>query len=81
MGKLVAKQNLPQDRKWLTSEDKQRAAIVRRQKRGNLSSEPEFEVTGTQLVIFITAVLTVAYFAGLLPGGKGRRRRGPGRAI
>ena len=28
---------------------------------------PQFEVTGAQVLIFITAVLTVAYFAGLLP--------------
>ena len=28
---------------------------------------PEFEVTGTHLVILIAALLAVAYFAGLLP--------------
>ena len=68
MGKLVPKRMCSEDRKWLTSEDKQRAAIVRRQKRGNLDPEgPQFQVTGTHVLIFITAVLTAAYFAGLLP--------------
>ena len=28
---------------------------------------PEFELTGTHVIIFVTALLTVAYFAGLLP--------------
>ena len=28
---------------------------------------PQFEVAGTHVIIFITAVLTAAYFAGLLP--------------
>ena len=68
MGKLVAKRIISQERKWLTSEDKQRAAIVRRQKRGDINPEgPQFQVTGTHVLIFIAAVLTAAYFAGLLP--------------
>ena len=28
---------------------------------------PQFQVTGTHVIIFVTALLTVAYFAGLLP--------------
>ena len=28
---------------------------------------PHFEVTGTQIVILVAALLTLAYFAGLLP--------------
>ena len=69
MGKLLARRNgSSKDRKWLTSEDKQRAAIVRREKRLGIKPDgPQFQVTGTHVILFITAVLTVAYFAGLLP--------------
>ena len=63
MGKLVAKRNgSSKDRKWLTSEDKQRAAIVRREKRLGIKPDgPQFQVTGTHVILFVTALLTLAY--------------------
>ena len=39
----------------------------KRQRKRKAIEGPQFEVTGAQVLIFITAVLTVAYFAGLLP--------------
>jgi hypothetical protein len=44
---------------------KRQKAAERRERRQ--TEGPQFEVTGAQVLIFITAVLTVAYFAGLLP--------------
>ena len=38
-----------------------------RRERLNLTEGPQFEVTGTLLILFVTALLTLAYFAGLLP--------------
>ena len=38
-----------------------------RHERLDFTEGPEFEVTGTHLILFVTALLTVAYFAGLLP--------------
>ena len=38
-----------------------------RRERRQASTAPQFEVTGTHVIIFVTALLTVAYFAGLLP--------------
>ncbi len=44
---------------------KRKKAAERRERRQ--TEGPEFEVTGTHLVILIAALLAVAYFAGLLP--------------
>ena len=44
---------------------KRQKAVERRERRQ--TEGPQFEVAGTHVIIFITAVLTAAYFAGLLP--------------
>jgi len=44
---------------------KRKKAAERRERRQ--TEGPQFEVTGTHLVILVAALLTVAYFAGLLP--------------
>ena len=38
-----------------------------RHERLNFTEGPQFEVQGKHVIIFVTALLTVAYFAGLLP--------------
>ena len=38
-----------------------------RRERLNFTEGPKFVVTGTHVILFVTALLTVAYFAGLLP--------------
>ena len=38
-----------------------------RRERLNFTEGPQFELTGKHVILFVTALLTVAYFAGLLP--------------
>ena len=38
-----------------------------RRERRQASTAPQFEVTGIHVVTFVVALLTAAYFAGLLP--------------
>ena len=39
----------------------------KREQRTKVSEGPQFEVTGTHLVILVGALFTLAWFAGLLP--------------
>ena len=42
-------------------------AVGKRERRPKISEGPQFEVTGTHVVIFVGALFALAWFAGLLP--------------
>ena len=43
-------------------------AVGKRERRPKISEGPQFEVTGTHVVIFVGALFALAWFAGLLEG-------------
>ena len=55
-----------QNRRSFNSKNKKLRTYEKRE-RSHPVSEDEFQVTDTHVIVFVTALLTLAYFAGLLP--------------